>query len=605
MTTISHALRAVAGACIALALVRIPATGPTLYAQGTPGAERTRDVLTVDFVVVGRDGQPVPDLTAGDVTVRIDGRTRPLRSLQYVSTLEPPAAGADPVGSPVPPPFGTNDDDGTGRVFYLVLDDDSFRPGRETVLREAVARFLAGLAPRDRVALVTMPYGGVKVPLTRDHSRVRIALSTIVGQGSAESGSDLACRTRRTLESLIGLLNTFTRDDNPKTVMFVSAGLAGPRRDAPVMLAPGPCELTSDVFQQVGTAAGAARAQFYMVQPDEIALRGSGQVENIAGAGFRGSDNPVEGLEHLAGVTGAHRLNLTGLPETAFGRIARETAGYYVASFAPERSDRSGRTHQVGVRVARPDVVVRARPEITFPKPDEGQTTTVRDIVRGGKPFTDLRIRASAYTSRSAEPDKLKVIACVEPADPGAKIATLAAVLIDESGRPVAQWTGSGADITTTPVMAGMLVPPGAYRLRVGAIDAIGRGGAVEADIDAVLTAAGALRLSSVVLGLSRDGGFIPKLQFGAEPVALAYVEIYGGTPGMRVIAALELAPTLNGPAIITVPLAIQPLDNHHVAKGAVPIGALPPGDYVVRALVGLEGQPMARVVRTLRKGKW
>jgi VWFA-related protein len=586
---------------VLLALISL-AIDSAAHAQGTPGAERTLDLLTVDFVVVGRDGHPVPDLTAADVTVRIDGRTRPLRSLQFVTAADPPPAGAAPAGSPMPPPFGSNDDDGAGRIFYLVLDDDSFRPGRETPLREAVARFLAGLALRDRVALVTMPYGGVKVPLTTDHSRVRVALSTIVGQGSAETGSDLACRSRRTLESLTGLLDTFARDDSPKTVMFVSAGLAGPRRDAPVMLAPGPCELTSDVFQQVGTAAGAARAQFYLVQPEDVAVRGSAQTENIAGVGFRGSDNPVEGLEHLAGVTGAHRLNLTGLPETAFGRIARETSGYYVASFAPARSDRTGRTHQLAVRVARPDAVVRARPEITFPKPDEGQTTTVRAMVLGGRAFTDLRLRASAYTSRSTEADKLKVVAFIEPADPAVKIATLAAVLFDEAGRPAAQWTGSGADITATPVVAGMLVPPGTYRLRVGAIDAIGRGGAVEADVDAGLTPAGALRLSSIVLGLSREGNFLPRLQFGAEPVVLGYVEIYDGTPGMRVTAALEVATTLNGPAILTVPLAIQPMDTHHVAQGAVPIGALPPGDYVIRALIGVEGQPMARVVRTLRK---
>jgi hypothetical protein len=116
------------------------------------------------------------------------------------------------------------------------------------------------------------------------------------------------------------------------------------------------------------------------------------------------------------------------------------------------------------------------------------------------------------------------------------------------------------------------------------------------------LTPAGQLKLSSLLLGLSRDGGFIPKMQFAAEPVALAYLEIYGGIPGMPLIAALELATTLNGPAIVTVPLAIKFADSRYLATGAVPIGALPPGDYAVRAIVGVEGQPAGRVVRTLRK---
>ena len=71
--------------------------------------------------------------------------------------------------------------------------------------------------------------------------------------------------------------------------------------------------------------------------------------------------------------------------------------------------------------------------------------------------------------------------------------------------------------------------------------------------------AAASATLSSIVLGLSRDGGFIPKLQFGAEPVALAHIEIYGGSPGARVSAILEVATTLNGAAMFTVPLAIEP----------------------------------------------
>jgi hypothetical protein len=67
--------------------------------------------------------------------------------------------------------------------------------------------------------------------------------------------------------------------------------------------------------------------------------------------------------------------------------------------------------------------------------------------------------------------------------------------------------------------------------------------------------------------------------------------------------ATIEIARSLNGPAMAASPLAIEAGgENRYVARGAIPIGKLPPGDYVVRALVGLEGHPMTRVVRTLRK---
>ena len=59
----------------------------------------------------------------------------------------------------------------------------------------------------------------------------------------------------------------------------------------------------------------------------------------------------------------------------------------------------------------------------------------------------------------------------------------------------------------------------------------------------------------------------------------------------------------MNGQPLVAVPLAIESASaNRYAATGAVPLGALPPGDYVVRAMIALEGQPMTRVVRTIRK---
>jgi hypothetical protein len=65
----------------------------------------------------------------------------------------------------------------------------------------------------------------------------------------------------------------------------------------------------------------------------------------------------------------------------------------------------------------------------------------------------------------------------------------------------------------------------------------------------------------------------------------------------------VELAQTLNGPAIISVPLVVQSSgESRFAAMGSVAVGALPPGDYIVRAIVGLEGSAPTRVVRTIRK---
>ncbi|MGB2714932.1 MAG: hypothetical protein WBC51_12180 [Vicinamibacterales bacterium] len=598
-------------ACAALGLIFL-ATPTSLAARQErpqPTAERAVDFLAVDFSAVSADGTPVTDLKPEDVTVRIGGRARPLRSLQLitVATTEKsaPSEGASPS------PFGTNAVSENGRTLFLALDDDSFRPGREGPLRQAVDRLIGGLSPHDRIALATMPYGGTKVSFTTDHSRIRTALLQIVGQADVnQTGSALACRTRRTLESLTGHLDLLGVRELPVTVLFVTLGLAAPRRDAPMMMAPGMCELTTDMFQQVGAAAARARAQFYVIQPDHIMpVPGVTPTENIAGVGFRGSDNPVEGIEHLAGVTAGKMLQLTTSPENVVGRILRETSAYYLASVDPLPSDRSGRAQPLDVRVARQGLDVRSRPAIAFAKDGKSSsrlsTPSPREMIRVATVFHDLPLRATAYASPESDAGKLRIITIAEPVEPGVRLASLVAALFGRDGKLVSNWVATAADLARSPVVGAMAGEPGAYRLRVAAIDSQGRSGTVDYEFDAEIAQTGSLKLSSLVLGLSRDGGFVPRLQFTDEPVALGYVEMQGAAPGAQVTAALELAATLNGPAVLTVPLSIQPLkENRYMATGALPIGTLAPGDYIARAVIGLEGRPATRVVRTLRKVK-
>lgn len=579
-------------------------SGPNVQ-QAPP--ERGADLVSVDFTAVSTDGRPVTGLEAPDVSIRVGGKRRTIRSLQLISV-----AAVDPVaaGVSLPPPFGTNADSERGRTLALIIDDDSFRSGREAPLRAAVETLISGLSSRDQLSLVTMPYGGVKVPLTTDHSRIRSAMLKIVGQSSGdESGSDLACRTRRTLESLRGYLDgVLGIRETPATIMFITGGLAGPRRDAPISMAPGMCELRTETFQEVAEAAGAARAQFYVIQPVDMMLKpGALRTENIAGANFTGSDNPIEGIEHLAGVTGGKMLHLTGSTEGALGRVLAETSAYYLATIEPDRSDRSGRSQQLEVRVSEPRVEIRARPHITFARPDpilsRLRNPSPREMIGVSAVFRDLPLRASAYTALDTDGKSLRIVTIAEPADPSARFGSLVAALFDRDGKLTSHWTATPEELQRSPVIGAMPATPGAYRLRVAAIDTSGRAGTADYELDADVVRTGPLKLSSIILGLSRGGRFAPRLQFSTEPTAIAHIEMYGVPAGTRIASTLELSATMNGPAMVSLPLAIEAGgENRYIATGVVPIGTLPPGDYVVRAIVGLEGQPMTRVTRTLRK---
>ena len=204
-------------------------------------------------------------------------------------------------------------------------------------------------------------------------------------------------------------------------------------------------------------------------------------------------------------------------------------------------------------------------------------------------PFGGLPLRAAAFTAVGTG-GKLKVTALAEPVDPAAPLTAVMAALIDPTGRVAAQW--AAPDPTEVPLSGAMLVDPGPYRLRVSATDKSGRGGAADYEFDAQLTPAGSLQLSSLILGISHGAAFVPRLQFGREPVALASLELSGPIAGPRLALGLELARTTDGPAIMNTRLAIERVgEDHYLATGAIAIGALPPGDYVVRAVVGVEGR--------------
>lgn len=567
---------------------------------------RLSDAMVVDFRALGSDGRLISDLKADEVQFKIDGRVRPVKSLEWISAGQPPSSEPGAAPAVVPPPFGSNVDTDSGRTFVVVIENDSFRPGRERPLREAVDLFVSALSPRDRLALLTMPYGDFRVPLTTDHARFRDELAKVSGQRSPnESGSEMACRTRRTIEALVGLVSGFSASESPSYVLFVTSGMAGPRRDASLAFAPGMCELRVDLFTQLGVAATAARTAFYVIQPEEVMIKPG------AGTTAAGSDNPLEGIEHLAGVTGAERLQLAATGSTTLLRIARETAGYYRLAFDLQSGDRSNALRPMDIRVTREGISVRSRTSVMIPKPDtrpavKSQTVTPRSMIRESRAFRDLPLRGVGYVSPTPGDDKLKIVCLMEPIEPSTKLTAASAGLFDSGGRLVAQWSADAAALTGTTVIGALVASkPGTYRLRVAATDDAGRSGSADSEVVAEVPTVGGLKLSSLVLGLSR-GGFMPRMLFGNEPVALGYFDVYGKVDG-SLTAAAEIASSVTGPALGTaIPITMRAVsgEDRFMATFALPIGALAAGDYVVRVTVSAPGQPAARLVRTLRKAQ-
>jgi hypothetical protein len=275
----------------------------------------------------------------------------------------------------------------------------------------------------------------------------------------------------------------------------------------------------------------------------------------------------------------------------------------------PESSERNGLTHPVSLKINRPDVAVTIRPGILIPSARGGKsaakTAAPRDMLRVGDAYRDLPLRAAAFVSREGAADKARIVVMVEPIETGASLNAAAVGLYDEKGKLTVQATADQESLARTPPMIATMAKMGTYRLRVAATDAAGRAGAVDSALDVKLTGDGPLTLSSLVLGVAEEGRFAGRLQFYDEPTAVAYLEIYG-VPKGALSADLELAGMEGGPAAVrgAMRIAGEPSDDRHVALGGIPIGSLPPGDLVVRAVVSLDGVPVAAVTRTLRKAE-
>jgi hypothetical protein len=571
-----------------------------------PAPERREPTAAIEFFAIGPDQVPARDLKATDVTVRLDGRPRTLKSLRLITLATSAPADAAGSGAVAPPPYGSNSDEGLGRSFIIVVDEESIRLGRERPMRAALKRFLTALTPHDRVSVVTVPYGGLKIDFSTNHAKVAEIVAGLTGRApDAESVQLGSCRTRNVLQSLDGLLSSLAGGEGPTSVLFISASLYGPRRDAPVMTAPGMCEITTRDYQLVGAAAAKARAHFSVIKSDD---QPSPAQLVTADFGSQGSDHPLVGFEHLAGVTGGRQLVLlTSAGDAALLPIAQETTAYYEAVIALTDADLDGVTHSVDLKVARDGLSVRTRPQLFLAKPDPvalpPPTRSPHEMIRDSRQFRTLPLRVNGYTSGAAE-GKIRVLVAVEPIESSVALKALAAALFDDQGRLSGQGSALPAELTTSPVLMAMDVLPGTYRLRAAAVDSDGRSGAADVMVTAEIVQAGPLRLSSLLLGVSRGGRFQPRLHFTTEPVALGYLEIAGGTAGTQVTAMIEVATTLNGPPFVTTRLALDATTDptRFTATGAIPIAALPPGDYVIRAIVGSEGKPAGRVVATLRK---
>jgi hypothetical protein len=558
------------------------ATALTFAALSLPVGAQSGGSHSVDFIALTADGAPISDLAAGQITLKVGGRARKVTSLEFVPL--------DAHSNVLPAPFATNSGTDSGRDFVVVVDEESIPIGAETPVKQVLTAFASRIPARDRLGFFTVPRGSQALAPTTDRAAFKAAIAGVQGRMSRTSAANSGCHGRDVLSALSSIVTRNSRPSGPTAVVFFSSGITAPDTSVSKMVAGGTdqmvlesqtCKLTQREFQALGTAVDAARAHLYVVRADD---------------GGRS-----EGLESLVGVTSGQMMAIGGTSDDAMVRIGKQLSGYYVATFETDDADRSGASHRLELASTRPDVTVRGRSSVTIPKAEK---QTPQNLLRTAAVQTGFGLRALAVASRNDGDAKnaVKLVGLAEPTDPSVKINAAAAGVYDTTGKLVGQWTARPEDLQRTPFAAALVVPTGTYRVRVAAVDTLGRAATADYDLNTEMVSAGVATLGGMLVGTASPN-FAPRLQFSTEPEVMVYFELYGRPEG-QFEAIVELSDSADGRALA----AVQPtpsatgIADKFLFTAKLPISALKPGDYVVRAKITFVGQAPGILRRTIRK---
>ncbi|HEX7086618.1 MAG TPA: VWA domain-containing protein [Vicinamibacterales bacterium] len=621
------------------------------------------ELIAIDATVVDDNGEPIPDLTAADFELLVDGEPRTVVSAEFIRQVprerriqEAPAREL---------PFSSNENLIGGRLVLIVFDLEGIGSGAGREASHAATQFLEELSDADQVGVIAFP-NGVHIDFTHDREQVRAALQQIVGRGDLrqrgeynigisealeiDDGDDGAfsrvfvreCSDERdelgrelcragilsqarmdavtyrqradnSLRVLRNLLRAFRQVDAPKTVVWISEGLALPDQ--------------AHEIPEIAHLAATARTTLYALHLDQTIIGDASRLRNSPSM-MQDRNLMRDGLANIAGATRGTLFTSVGSGSNVFARIAREMAAYYLLSAEPAPSDRDGKSHRIQVRVRRPKVSVRARSEFTMDRsPRESLTPEQRLALLIRQPIfaTELPLKVTTYSLRTPQSSDVRLVITTElgrgataPEQVG-----LGYVLLDERGkivadsfeqynaRPLHDNEPSPLGVSTT-----VQVPPGRYRLRLAALDGTGRGGSVEHRLDASLASTGDLGVADLMLTPATGEG-LSSVQLVADAAIsrelfAAYLELYpeNGDAVRAARVRIEVAESETGPAISSVDAQVLETKEpgRLVAQSLLPVGLLPPGEYWARAVVSSGGRPAIqsrpfRLIQTIPAG--
>ncbi len=395
---------------------------PAAQSDGPPRFRAGVDVISLDVQVVDSDGHPVTTLTPDDFEVTIGGRRRRVVSVDFIDVRPT----GERVASVVSPAISSSTTTVAGaavpgttpaarRVYVLAIDTASFDESTARPVLVAATDFLKQLQPHDEVGVFAYP-NGPKLDPTTDHDAVVRTLETVravretapIGRFNLAPSHVIEMSRRPTTGYAEELFAAFCPPDGPpecrdllesqirsevlfyegvasagsatlralmaalgevterKTVVIVSGGVVaadfvGARPDV------------GTLFRDLGRVAAQSNVNVYTLFVDQSWTRSMAAESRTMRAMpnvTRERELAARVLAELSDAAGGALLSVsTGNGSTAFARVVRESAAYYLLGVEPVDGDRAGRARELRVRVRDRRLNVRGRSWIGVPGP--------------------------------------------------------------------------------------------------------------------------------------------------------------------------------------------------------------------------------------------
>jgi len=534
----------------------------TLQAQ--PTFRAGVDLVTVDVVVIDKDGLPVTDLVASDFAVTAGQRPRRLVSSEFIAAPRPGTSGVVTPPAELPAPSSNQRTTPPGRSILFVVDVDEIRVGEGRLAMRAIADFSNGLDPGDRVGLVALPYGTPRVDFTTDRKLISEAAGKITGTSRRSSASDMnpgeaagivvgdtaalvawqertlgnpvvginrgcskpdrlpiveptsvpeGCKTmadrsldvyrrqtRNRLDSLGALAEAMATLDGQKAIVLVSEGFYTDP------------QLQDDV-REFASVAERTRVALYALHLDVPLMEASTRGNTTAGRVLDDRQG-FDGMADLALAARGTALRVVSHPAAMLKRIDTELSGYYLLAFERSPDDRDGKHVRIDVRVNRPGLDVRARREFTpaatkAPKADSGKKTDPKaamGALLNGPPASGLPIAVDTFVLPLDATSSRVNVMIVADITTSARQADVGFEIRDATGKAVADSFDGNTDLLPSgPGRARYAItttiPPGSYTLILGVATVDGLQGKVTHTFEGNAWPSGPLRVSEIILG--------------------------------------------------------------------------------------------------------